>query len=265
MAKRSKQKFYAVRRGLVPGVYRSWAECQENVNGFPGAIFKSFDTEEEALAFVSGEDSPSGMFYAVRGGRNAGIYRSWEACQEAMQAGGSSRCRKFPTEEEAAAYLRGVDVSVRKAAAAVSASCPVAFTDGSFQEGVPRYGYGAVILYEDADGVHEEELSGSGSNPAYLGSRNIPGETLAVLKTIEWAVEHGYPEIEIHYDYSGLGKCADNSWQPKKPVLVDYVEALRKLEERIRIRFVKVKGHSNNTYNDRADALAAAGLGAEET
>ncbi|XP_064364566.1 ribonuclease H1 isoform X3 [Dromaius novaehollandiae] len=44
--------FYAVRRGRRTGVYRTWAECQEQVNKFPSASFKKFATEKDAWAFV---------------------------------------------------------------------------------------------------------------------------------------------------------------------------------------------------------------------
>ncbi|GAB0185735.1 ribonuclease H1 [Grus japonensis] len=44
--------FYAVRRGRRTGVYRTWAECQEQVNKFPSASFKKFVTEKDAWAFV---------------------------------------------------------------------------------------------------------------------------------------------------------------------------------------------------------------------
>lgn len=30
-------KYYAVRVGVAPGVYRSWAECQAQITGHPGA------------------------------------------------------------------------------------------------------------------------------------------------------------------------------------------------------------------------------------
>ena len=49
------KKYYAVRQGRVPGVYTTWADCEKQVKGFGGAIYKSFPTEAEALAFV--EDS----------------------------------------------------------------------------------------------------------------------------------------------------------------------------------------------------------------
>lgn len=50
------KKYYAVRKGLVTGIYTSWEECQQNVNGYPGAEFKSFSTEEEAKRYLSGEN-----------------------------------------------------------------------------------------------------------------------------------------------------------------------------------------------------------------
>lgn len=50
-------KFYAVKIGRNPGIYNSWSECQQQVNGFKGAIFKSFKTKEEADNFINGEDN----------------------------------------------------------------------------------------------------------------------------------------------------------------------------------------------------------------
>ena len=47
-------KYYAVRVGRSIGVFLTWAECQKQVTGFPGAVFKSFTTIEEAENFVKG-------------------------------------------------------------------------------------------------------------------------------------------------------------------------------------------------------------------
>lgn len=45
--------FYAVRVGRVPGIYKTWDECQQNTKGFPKAEFKKFNTEDEAKAFIN--------------------------------------------------------------------------------------------------------------------------------------------------------------------------------------------------------------------
>ena len=49
----AKVKYYGVKRGLVPGVYTSWDECKAQVDGFSGAEYKSFKTEEEANDYVN--------------------------------------------------------------------------------------------------------------------------------------------------------------------------------------------------------------------
>uniref|UniRef100_A0A1I8IL64 Ribonuclease H1 n=1 Tax=Macrostomum lignano TaxID=282301 RepID=A0A1I8IL64_9PLAT len=50
--------FYAVKRGLVTGVFNTWLECQAQVVGFPGARYKKFSTVEEAQMFVSAPHTP---------------------------------------------------------------------------------------------------------------------------------------------------------------------------------------------------------------
>lgn len=47
-SKAKTKKAYVVWTGRRPGIYRSWAECAAQVDGFPGAKYKSFETEREA-------------------------------------------------------------------------------------------------------------------------------------------------------------------------------------------------------------------------
>ena len=44
----AKKRFYVVWSGLIPGIYQSWDECQEQIKGVKQALYKSFDTIEEA-------------------------------------------------------------------------------------------------------------------------------------------------------------------------------------------------------------------------
>lgn len=51
-------KYYAVKKGKKAGVYKTWAECQAQVNGYSGAVYKSFPTYDEALAFIDEKEEP---------------------------------------------------------------------------------------------------------------------------------------------------------------------------------------------------------------
>lgn len=51
---KSKKKFYyAVAVGRRTGVFKTWNECNKQVNKFRGAKFKKFDSEHEARNFIS--------------------------------------------------------------------------------------------------------------------------------------------------------------------------------------------------------------------
>ena len=75
-------KYYAVKKGKKPGVYRTWDECKAQTDGFSGAIFKSFKTQEEAEAFIGNkkedtiEDKKPQVYAVVDGSFNVktGVY-----------------------------------------------------------------------------------------------------------------------------------------------------------------------------------------------
>ena len=47
-----KAKFYAVKKGKVPGIYTTWDACRSMVHGFKGAVYKSFASRKEAELFL---------------------------------------------------------------------------------------------------------------------------------------------------------------------------------------------------------------------
>lgn len=45
-------KFYAVKKGRIPGVYRTWEDTKKQVDSFPEAEYKSFDNIVDAAAYL---------------------------------------------------------------------------------------------------------------------------------------------------------------------------------------------------------------------
>ncbi|HRU17914.1 MAG TPA: RNase H1/viroplasmin domain-containing protein, partial [Bacteroidia bacterium] len=41
----AKKKFYVVWKGVMPGVYHSWDDCKRQIDGYAGALYKSFESE----------------------------------------------------------------------------------------------------------------------------------------------------------------------------------------------------------------------------
>jgi ribonuclease HI len=44
--------FYAVANGRNIGIFSNWNECNNSVKGYKNAIYKKFDTKEEAVGFI---------------------------------------------------------------------------------------------------------------------------------------------------------------------------------------------------------------------
>lgn len=50
-----KRKFYVVWEGREPGIYEDWDDCLAQVDGFPGAKYKSFKSQDEAVKAFRGD------------------------------------------------------------------------------------------------------------------------------------------------------------------------------------------------------------------
>jgi ribonuclease HI len=51
----AKKKWYVVWKGIEPGIYDTWADCKKQIDGFENALYKSFETPEDAkIAYHAG-------------------------------------------------------------------------------------------------------------------------------------------------------------------------------------------------------------------
>ena len=90
-------------------------------------------------------------------------------------------------------------------------------------------------------------------------SRNITGELESAKMAIRHAISNGLKEIYIVNDYQGISSYVTGSWQPDKQESKDYTNWVNSVKDKISIKFVKVKGHTNNIFNDMVDEIAKLG------
>ncbi|ASZ09249.1 RNase H [Mesoplasma chauliocola] len=50
-------KYYAVKKGRKIGIYENWDDCKQQVEGFTGAVYKSFSNKKDAEVFITGDAS----------------------------------------------------------------------------------------------------------------------------------------------------------------------------------------------------------------
>jgi ribonuclease HI len=91
--------------------------------------------------------------------------------------------------------------------------------------------------------------------------RNVAGEIMGAQAAMQYAVREGLDAITIYHDYEGIAKWALGEWKTNKAGTKAYKEFYQQISSQVKIRFVKVAGHSGDKYNDMADALAKQALG----
>jgi ribonuclease HI len=162
-------KYYAVAIGRQPGIYSDWSTVETMVREFPGAIYKSFKTKEEAELFLSGGSRPpsvvitqpvlsqpkpvstSGKYYAVVSGRVPGIYTDWASTENQVRAFPGAIYKGFNNRGDAEAFIAGSTSSKQNEPIHTLPLLDktIIYTDGSFAGGA--CGYGIVMLKSNGD------------------------------------------------------------------------------------------------------------------
>lgn len=200
-------------------------------------------------------------YYAVKKGKKTGLFETWDECKAAVEGFSGPEYKSFLTKEEAEAYLNDTNIYFERIKSDISDGYVVAYTDGSFCEDTNEYAYG-ICIFDDT--LSEVNLCGTVSFEDFAGSRNISGEIIGVLTALDWAVSNGYEKIRIYHDLESIAKWASGEYSAKTPISQYYVRQLReRYEGIITYEFIKVPGHSNNPYNEKADGLAAGALRGE--
>lgn len=222
------KKFYAVRTGRKTGIFLSWDECRAQVEGFGGARYKSFLSEEEARSWLTAAQPLAALF------------------DEAVA---------HPVRRTPARVAHG---ACREEAPAPEADLCHVYTDGSCLRNPNGPGGWAVCIVR----AGEVETTLSGGDPSTTNNRmemmaaiealrHLPKREPIVLSTDSQYLKNGITKWMFSWKRRGWKK-ADGS-----PVLNrELWQELDALIAGRRIVFRWVKGHAGHRYNEMCDRLA---------
>ncbi len=137
----------------------------------------------------------------------------------------------------------------------------VIYTDGACSGNPGPGGWSAIIIIDGKDDV----LSG-----AFASTTNNRMELLAAVEGLSALKER--MSVKLYSDSAYLVNCMEQRWidkwkahhwrnsEGKEAKNRDLWERLDALVAEHDVVFVKVKGHSDNEYNNRCDALARAAI-----
>ena len=114
-----------------------------------------------------------------------------------------------------------------------------------------------VVAFDGKEYCFSEKVE----DESLVSMRNVAGEIKGAECAMRFALEHGCKEVYIYHDYEGIAKWCLGEWKTNKEGTKAYKAFFDSIQEKIQIYFVKVKGHSDDYYNDLADSLAKKALG----
>lgn len=189
-------------------------------------------------------------YYAIKTNDENFIFDNWDEAKEKLSKLDNPKHKSFSTLEEAKAFLEDKiltdDIKETKA-----------YVDGSFNSKTNSYGFGVVLIdnnkeYHFKKGYEADEFS---------SFRNVAGEIKGVAFIINYAYNHNIKKLHIFYDYEGIEAWYIKKWNAKTKIAIEYQKFASSMEGKIEVVFHKVKGHSNNFYNDLVDKLAKEACG----
>lgn len=132
----------------------------------------------------------------------------------------------------------------------------IMYTDGASRGNPGPGGYGTILFW----GNHRKELSAG-----YRRTTNNRMELMAVIAGLEALKKEGL-RVTVHSDSQYVVKAVQEGWlknwiatnfkggKKNKDLWLYYHE----LAQKNHVRFVWVRGHADNPYNNRCDELATA-------
>ncbi|XP_042246115.1 ribonuclease H1 [Thunnus maccoyii] len=263
------KSFYAVRKGVKPGVYYTWDECKKQVDKFPSASFKKFASEKDAWAFVRGVE-PSAVPDVKK------VSQSVESDVNLLPKRGPEPLMYIPlgkkrrhSDDEAETQPKRVKLSE---------SSTTESTDGFTYMG------DAVVVYTDgcclANGKNSAK-AGIGvywghNHPLNVGERlqgrqtNQRAEIQAACRALEQAKEKNIKKLVLYTDSkftingvtSWVKNWKLNGWRLKSGGQItnkeDFVK-LDRLNAEVEVVWLHIPGHAGYRGNEEADRLSREG------
>ena len=192
-------------------------------------------------------------FYAVRKGHSPGIYSTWAACEKAVKGYSGAEFKSFKSKAEAETFVN----NGKEHGQEIPENQLISYVDGSYEKRTGKAGFGAVFIVNN-EVIHTEAKSTPVDPENNLW--NVSAEISGVLFAVKWAIDNGYKDIHVHYDYMGLEKWYTKEWQAKNAVTKAYAQTMQDYDRYINIHFYKVAAHTGVEFNELADELAKRAL-----
>ena len=195
-------------------------------------------------------------YYAVKNGRQIGIFSSWAECKEQIHSYSGALYKGFVTMAEAQTYMGSKETFNQSPKLTVDEieDRHHIYVDGSYRN--ERYSWGFAVFFQ---GQLIHTANGIGTSVSAAKLHNVAGEVEASIQAVLWAEKEKLESIVIYHDYIGISEWAEKRWKTNNDVTKQYAAFMADYLGWVTFR--KISGHTGVEGNELADKLAKAALG----
>lgn len=204
-------------------------------------------------------------YYAIKNGNTnrSLILFNWKDAKTEVKGAKGVIYKKFDSITEADDFLKSLEKEDEVNVLADDSELGLTskeiidiYVDGSYNNLDGKYSYGAVVVENGA----EIDNFYKSMKDEYSSMRNVSGEVYGAINAMKYALEKNYKKLNLYFDYQGIESWALGTWKRNNNLTKSYHEFYKKISKELSVNFVKVKGHSGDKFNDRADELAKKAL-----
>lgn len=217
------KKFYAVSKGIKPGIYTSWPQAKAQIDGFAGALYKGFATYSEAEEWLKNP-----VHYTRASGNSASTGNKTGII--------SRQTTPHDTDNDRV----------------------IIYTDGGSSGNPGPGGYGVVQIYNGKVTERAGGFSLTTNNRMELMAVIVALKELE-YKDVPVTVYTDSSYVVNGINKGWAKNWRRNKWikSDRQPAVnPDLWSMLLDLIENRNITFIWVKGHAGHRYNERCDELA---------
>ena len=225
----SKKKVFAVARGRETGLFHSWSDCERQVKGFHGNLYRGFATEAEASAFLSSNGVP------VTGAEGPRVV-DLNSINSLDPLDPLDPLDSLPHVDPPASCERAL-----------------MFFDGASKRNPGDAGFGAVIFDRDSSDTEQAMTIVREVKGFMPEETNNVAEYSGLIAGLAACLEIGVKDVHVKGDSKLVINQVNGHWKVKNENLMRYHRVARRLAD----RFEHFKAeHVYREFNTHADRLS---------
>ena len=212
--------------------FNTWKECEE-FTADKICQYRKYETQEELEAFKEKYKNWAGKMYVAIADDEARSFNTWKECKAFVDEHKGCRYKGFVNIADAQKFINN---NISKLFSFNIPDVYYCYLACYVDEEKQKYSSVYIVVKNDQE-IKKEVKIRKTTDRSDL--RFSIGEIMSAESGVKWALKQKISRIILVYTYQGIRMLANDSWTPRKKVMVNYRDFIKSVQEDINIDFIE--------------------------